>query len=189
MLRALAVTLTLCLSLSLTLPLTLTAAHAGQSVQTTQDMRFDSIDGGTLALADWKGKAVLVVNTASRCGYTNQYDGLQALQDRYAEAGLVVLTVPSNDFRQELADEAQVKEFCEVNFGLTLPMTTITQVTGAQAHPFYSWLRDTHGVAPDWNFNKVLIDTKGDFAGFWGARTRPLSRSLTAAIEAELPNP
>jgi glutathione peroxidase len=148
-----------------------------------QGMRFDSIDGGTLALEDWRGKAVLVVNTASRCGFTSQYDGLQALQDRFAEEGLVVLTVPSNDFRQELATEEDVKEFCEVNFGLTLPMTTITPVTGPKAHPFYTWLRDTHGVEPVWNFNKVLIDPEGRFAGFWGSSTRPLSRALTQAIE------
>ena len=118
---------------------------------------FASIDGGTLSIEDWRGHPVLVVNTASRCAFTRQYDDLQALQDTYAEAGLVVLAVPSNDFRQELGSDAEVKDFCEVNFGLTLPMTTITSVRGPEAHPFYVQLRDATGFEPAWNFDKVLL--------------------------------
>ena len=96
---------------------------------------FQNIDGGELSLQQYAGKAVLLVNTASRCGFTPQYDGLQALYDRYRDRGLVVLAVPSNDFRQELATGEQVADFCAVNFGLTLPMTDITHVTGDEAHP------------------------------------------------------
>ena len=99
--------------------------------------RFDSIDGGQYDMAAWRGRPVLVVNTASLCGYTPQYDELQALHERYGPRGLIVLAVPSDDFRQELARDEDVAEFCEVNFGLTLPMTTITPVRGSGAHPFY----------------------------------------------------
>lgn len=145
---------------------------------------FDSIDGGPLEISGTG--PVLIVNTASRCGFTKQYDGLQALYDRFANEGLTVLAVPSNDFRQELGSEEQVKSFCEVNFGLTLPMTTITPVTGPDAHPFYTWLRDTHGIEPNWNFNKVLIGTDGQFVAYWGSSTRPMSRPIVEAIEQEL---
>ncbi len=149
---------------------------------------FASIDGGTLALADWRGRPVLVVNTASLCGFAGQYDGLQALYDRYRDDGLVVLAVPSDDFRQELATEAEVKEFCAVNFDLDLPMTGITPVRGASAHPFYRWLAEAHGFAPGWNFNKVLIGPGGELVATWGAATEPMSDTITAAVEALLPD-
>lgn len=147
---------------------------------------FDSIDGGSLALDDWRGQPVLVVNTASRCGYTRQYDELQALYDRYRDRGLVVLAVPSNDFRQELATDAEVAAFCEVNFGLDIPMTTITSVKGEAAHPFYRWLEQTAGFVPGWNFNKVLIAPDGSVAGTYGAPVKPLSGRITSQIEAML---
>lgn len=149
--------------------------------------RFDSIDGGTLSMADWAGQPVLVVNTASRCGFTPQYAGLQALYDSYRDRGLVVLAVPSDDFRQELASNEEVKEFCALNFDLDLPMTTITKVRGPQAHPFYKWIADTEGWQPAWNFNKVLIAPDGSVAGVWGSVTRPQSGPLTDRIEALLP--
>lgn len=147
---------------------------------------FPSIDGGVLNLEDWRGQPVLVVNTASRCGYTPQYDGLQALYDRYRDRGLVVLAVPSNDFRQELASEAEVRDFCEVNFGLDIPMATITPVLGAAAHPFYRWLRDEAGFTPAWNFNKVLIAPDGSVAATFGSNARPLSSPVISAITAYL---
>lgn len=147
---------------------------------------FPSIDGGTYRLGDWSGRPVLVVNTASLCGFTYQYEGLQALQDRYAAAGLVVLAVPSGDFRQELASEEDVKEFCEVTFGLTLPMTEITSVRGPQAHPFYRWLDRTHGFTPRWNFNKVLIGPDGSFVEAFGSNVRPTAPKLVRAIEGQL---
>ncbi|EAQ24456.1 glutathione peroxidase [Roseovarius sp. 217] len=145
---------------------------------------FGNIDGGEIRLSDWSGQPVLVVNTASRCGFTPQYDGLQTLYDRYRDRGLVVLAVPSDDFRQELSSEAEVKEFCEVNFGLDLPMTTITSVSGNAAHPFYASLRTETGFAPSWNFNKVLIAPDGRVIGTWGSTTRPTSGQITQKIEA-----
>jgi glutathione peroxidase len=144
---------------------------------------FDAIDGGLIDLDTFSGRPVLVVNTASLCGFTPQYDDLQALQDDYGARGLVVLAVPSDDFSQELDDAGAVKEFCAVNFDLTLPMTDITPVTGEAAHPFYQWLRTEHGFQPSWNFNKVLIGPTGELVATWGSTTRPTSRAITSKIE------
>ncbi|WP_246251872.1 glutathione peroxidase [Parasulfitobacter algicola] len=151
------------------------------------EFRFSSIDGGDLALSDWRGQPVLIVNTASLCGFVGQYEGLQNLYDQYRDQGLVVMAVPSNDFRQELGSESEVKDFCENTFGLDLPMTEITSVTGRNAHPFYRWLRAEHGFVPQWNFNKVLIGPDGDLIETWGSRTRPESRAITDKIKVLLP--
>lgn len=164
----------------------LTAMLAAPAFGETASFRFPSIDGGEYLLGDWAGRPVLVVNTASLCGFTYQYEGLQALQDRYADQGLVVLAIPSNDFRQELASEDEVKEFCEMTFGLDLPMTEITSVRGPGAHPFYAWLRQSHGFTPRWNFNKVLIGADGRFVEAFGSNVRPTSRKLVQAIEGQL---
>jgi glutathione peroxidase len=152
----------------------------------TERTVFSNIDGGTHDLAALSGQPVLVVNTASQCGFTPQYRGLQQLYDTYRDSGLVVLAVPSDDFNQELNDAAAVKEFCELTYGLTLPMTDITPVTGADAHPFYAWVRESTGFAPRWNFNKILIAPDGSVAGTWGATTRPTGRPIVRAIEALL---
>lgn len=147
---------------------------------------FESIDGGTLSLEDWRGRPVLVANTASRCNFTHQYDALQALYDRYRDQGLVVLAVPSNDFRQELATAEAVKDFCEVNFNLDLPMTDITPVRGRRAHPFYAALKRETGFEPNWNFNKVLIGPDGSFVASWRSQVDPTARAITRRIEALL---
>ncbi len=148
---------------------------------------FSSIDGGTIDLDTFKGRPVLVVNTASLCGFAAQFDDLQALHDDYAARGLVVLAVPSDDFRQELASAEQVKEFCAVNFDLTIPMTDITPVTGDAAHPFYKWVAETEGFVPNWNFNKVLLDGNGDIVATWGSVMRPTAAPVVQKIEALLP--
>ena len=158
----------------------------GRSAAAAGPFTFSSIDGGTLSMADWAGRPVLVVNTASRCAFTGQYEALQALYDRYRDRGLVVLAVPSDDFRQELATEAEVKEFCELNFGLDLPMTEITHVRGPDPHPFYRWLAEEHGFRPRWNFNKVLIGPDGAPVQTFGSRVSPLAPAITRRIEAML---
>jgi glutathione peroxidase len=145
---------------------------------------FTNIDGGEHRLEDWRGRPVLVVNTASRCAFTRQYDGLQALYDTYRDRGLVVLAVPSQDFRQELATEEEVKDFCEVNFDLDLPMTGITSVRGNDAHPFFAAVRRETGFEPAWNFSKILIAPDGEVAGTWGSVTEP---SAPAIVDAILP--
>lgn len=148
---------------------------------------FPSIDGGKIDLDDYAGKPVLVVNTASLCGFAPQFDDLQALYDDYSSRGLVVLAVPSDDFRQELADAAAVKEYCATNFDLTIPMTDITPILGENAHPFYAWLAAEHGFVPGWNFNKVLLDGEGDVVATWGSVMRPNAEPVIRKIEALLP--
>lgn len=147
---------------------------------------FPSIDGGTLSLSDWRGQPVLVVNTASQCGFTGQYSGLQKLQDTYGPKGLVVLAVPSDSFNQELETASEVKEFCELNYDLTLPMTDITPVTGPQAHPFYKAVAAETGFVPGWNFNKILLRPEGEVVATFGSTTRPDSRKLRRQVEALL---
>ncbi|MBL3583934.1 glutathione peroxidase [Rhodovulum sulfidophilum] len=170
-----------------TLPVVAALLLGAGSATAAESFRFPSIDGGEIDLAAFRGRPVLVVNTASQCGFTPQYDGLQALQDSYGPRGLVVLAIPSDDFNQELADETAVKDFCEVNFGLTLPMTEITHVKGAEAHPFYRWMDTEHDFSPSWNFNKVLLDGSGKPVATFGSFTKPQSAKLTAKIETLLP--
>ncbi|MCB6178837.1 glutathione peroxidase [Rhodobacter sp. Har01] len=147
---------------------------------------FAAIDGGTIDLDDWAGHPVLVVNTASLCGFAGQFDDLQNLHDELGPQGLRILAVPSDDFAQELDSEAAVKDYCVANFDLTLPMTEITHVTGAKAHPFYAWLKDDHGFEPGWNFNKVLLGPAGQVVDTWGAGANPQG-AIRRRIEALLP--
>ncbi|WP_299774248.1 glutathione peroxidase [uncultured Tateyamaria sp.] len=157
------------------------AAHAD-----VRDVQLTSIDGGMIEMSDWEGRPVLVVNTASQCAYTGQYEALQTLYDTYRERGLVVLAVPSDDFRQELDSAGEVREFCEMAFGLDMPMTDILTIKGANAHPLYEGFRETAGFVPRWNFNKVLIGADGRIVETWGARTAPMSRPVRSAVEAAL---
>lgn len=157
-----------------------TMAYAAKS---TPDWRFDSIDGGTYGPADFAGKVVLLVNTASLCGYTPQYSALQKLQDTYKDQGLVVFAVPSDDFHQEKASNGEVKSFCEINYGITMPMSVISHVTGPEAHPLYLWLKQTTGFEPEWNFNKVLFDQQGKVVGTWRSGTSPIGSEIETAIQ------
>ena len=141
-----------------------------------------SIDGGEIRSQALRGKVVLLVNTASLCGYTPQYDGLQDLQDKWQDKGLVVVAVPSDDFRQEKGSNAEVKEFCELTFGLTLAMAEISHVKGPEALPLYRWLAEATGFVPQWNFNKVLFDAEGRVIATFGAEAEPVG----GAVEAEI---
>ena len=163
-------------------------ARAGEI--TAHDFAFPGIAGETVRLKDYAGKAVLVVNTASRCGFTNQYEGLQTLWTCYGARGLVVLGVPSDDFGgQELDSEAEVKEFCSVNFDVDFPMTAITPVTGGSAHPFYTWARRELGAqnAPKWNFHKYLVGPDGRLITAFGTGIEPTSREIVSTVERVLP--
>ncbi len=153
------------------------------------DFSLTSIEGQPLDLAGYAGKAVLVVNTASACGLTPQYKGLQALWEARKDDGLVVLGVPSNDFgAQEPGSEGEVKAFCEMRYGVSFPLTSKNQVTGPGAHPLYLWLAETTGEAglPRWNFHKFLIGKDGALKGVFGSRTEPDAPELAAAIDAAL---
>ena len=128
---------------------------------------------------------MLVVNTASRCGFTGQYDALQALYDNYRAQGLTVLGVPSDSFRQELKSADEVKDFCEVNFAIDFPMADIVEVNGDGAHPFYKWTA-AQGVRPAWNFHKILLDSDGRLAGQFPTVIKPTSARITRAVESLL---
>ena len=147
---------------------------------------FSSIDGGNFALSDWPGQPILVVNTASKCGYTRQYRGLQSLYETYRDAGLVVVAIPSNDFQQELESEQQVKSFCEFNYGIDLPMAAITRVSGPQAHPFFQSLMHETAFEPKWNFSKVLVGPEGDVVATYRSNIRPQSAEILRDIEGIL---
>jgi len=154
------------------------------------DYSFASIDGDPLPLSKFKGKPVLVVNTASKCGLTPQYAGLESLEKTYGPKGLVVIGVPSNDFGgQEPGTEAEIKTFCDTKFGVSFPMTRKEKVVGSSAHPFYKWAAETLGAGnvPKWNFHKYLVNADGTLAAAFGSRTEPMAGELTAAIEARLP--
>jgi len=151
---------------------------------------FKGIDGDTLALSQFKGRPVMVVNTASECGFTPQYADLETLWRRYRGRGLVVLGVPSNDFgAQEPGGEAEIKSFCESTYAVDFPLTAKQTVSGAGAHPFYRWIVEAVGetAAPKWNFHKYLIGPDGDLVGLWPSKVKPLAPEIIAAIEELLP--
>ena len=165
------------------------APAAADTRGSAYDFTFTAIEGGPLPLSRFRGKVILVVNTASLCGFTPQYDDLQAVWERYRDRGLVVLGVPSNDFgNQEPGTEKQIKTFCEVNFDIDFPMTGKVRVTGEDAHPFYKWASTQVGAGgtPRWNFHKYLIGPEGDLVAWFSTPTEPTARKVVAAIEAQL---
>jgi glutathione peroxidase len=168
----------------LSLALAPVAVRAG--AQEAERFVFASIDGGELNLAAFRGGPVLVVNTASFCSHTPQYNALQDLWDRYRGRGLTVVGVPSQSFGQELDSSGAVKDFCEVNFGINFPMTELVEVVGPEAHPFFAWAQ-AEGAAPRWNFHKILLDGEGAIAGDFGSTVKPDAPELVLAIEALLP--
>jgi glutathione peroxidase len=152
-------------------------------------VEFPSIDGGNVNTAEWRGKPYLVVNTASRCGFTSQYSAMQKLYNKYNDRGFNLLAVPSDDFNQELSTDTEVKDFCELTYGLDIPMTTRLSIKGDNAHPFYKAVKSQDGFVPLWNFSKVLIGAEGKVLGTWGPLTGPLSPKITNEIEAALLEP
>jgi glutathione peroxidase len=150
---------------------------------------FTDVNGQPLHLQEFKGRPVLVVNTASECAYTPQYAGLQRLWERYREQGLVVLGIPSNDFgAQEPGNEEEIREFCITRYGVDFPLTAKQTVIGGKAHPFYHWIMEQTGEAgaPGWNFHKYLLDAEGELIDMWPSRVEPLSEEIISAIEAVL---
>lgn len=152
--------------------------------QTAFDFTLPGIDGKSLPLDQYRGKAILVANTASHCGYTHQYKGLQSLWDQYRDKGLVVIGAPSDDFNQEFNDKAQVREFCELNYGVDFPLTDIISVKGSEAHPFFAWTAAATR-APGWNFNKYLINAEGEVLQHYSQNVTPAR--MVRDIEAALP--
>lgn len=142
---------------------------------------FPALSGGEIRLADFAGKTLLVVNTASECGFTPQYGDLQRLWERYRDRGLVVLGVPSNDFGgQEPGNEQEIHDFCTATYSVNFPMCAKITVTGADAHPFYAWAAKEGGgdAVPGWNFHKILIGPDGAFLRAFPAKVTPMSDDL-----------
>ena len=149
---------------------------------------FTAIEGHALPLDQFRGRPMLVVNTASFCGFTHQYAELQALWETYRDRGLVVLGVPSDDFNQEMADNAAIREFCEVEFGIDFPLTERVAVRGPESHPLFAYFRQELGAAagPSWNFFKYLVAADGRVVEAWSSRTAPSAPAITSAIEQAL---
>ena len=152
------------------------------------DFKINSISGEVINLNDFKGKPVLVVNTASYCGFTKQYDDMQELWEKFKDKGLIVLGIPSNSFNQEKKVNSEVKKFCEVNFNINFPLTEITDVKGDNAHEIYKWAKENYGksAVPKWNFYKILINKEGVIEDTYASLTNPTSKKITKKIESLL---
>ena len=152
------------------------------------DFKIEGITGEIIDLSTYKNKVILVVNTASYCGFTKQYDDLQELWDTYKSNGLIVLGVPSNSFNQEKDNNKEVKEFCEVNFNIDFPMTGLTEVKGNDAHEIFKWAKVNHGksAVPKWNFHKILINKEGKVEDTYASFTKPMSKKIINKIESLL---
>lgn len=177
-------------ALMMTVP-TVLAADTPQ-IGSAYNFEFVSIDGKPMPLKAFEGRVLLVVNTASFCGFTPQYKGLQALSDEYEARGLTVIGVPSNDFGgQEPKSEGEIKSFCEGAFGITFPLTEKAVVKGMGAHPFYQWVVGVLGskAAPGWNFHKYLVARDGRVVGSFNSGVDPQSAELKSALEMELAKP
>ena len=145
------------------------------------DFKINSINGEELDLSKYYGKTILLVNVASKCGFTKQYDDLQKLYEDFQDKGLVVIGVPTNQFGgQEPGTESDIKNFCETNFNITFPMTSKYEVKGDNAHPIYIWAKDTYGksTVPKWNFHKILINKNGKIEDTFASFTGPISKKI-----------
>ena len=150
------------------------------------DFKINSIKGEELDLAKFKGQTLLLVNVASNCGFTKQYDDLQNLFNNYKDKGLVIIGIPSNQFGgQEPGEESEIKDFCETNFNITFPMTSKYDVKGNTAHPIYLWAKETYGnsAVPKWNFHKILVNKEGIVEDTFASFTNPMSQKITKKIE------
>ena len=149
------------------------------------DFKIESITGELIDFNDYKDKVILVVNTASYCGFTKQYEELQELWDTYKSRGLIVLGIPSNSFNQEKTNNLEIKKFCEVNFNINFPLSTITEVKGKNAHDLFKWAEKNYGksAVPKWNFHKILINKDGKIEDTFISFTKPMSKKIVQKIE------
>jgi len=149
------------------------------------DFSIKNINDEIINFEEYKSRVILLVNTASFCGFTKQYNDLQNLWDKYQSKGLIVLGIPSNSFNQEQSKDDEVKEFCEVNFNITFPLTTITNVKGDDAHEIFKWAKKNYGnsAVPKWNFHKILINKDGKIQKTFNSFTNPMSEKIVSEIE------
>jgi glutathione peroxidase len=158
--------------------------------QLAHDFQFKGIDGGIIKLSEYKDKVIVVVNVASRCGFTNQYDDLQKLWQDYKEKNLIVIGVPTNDFKQEPGSNSDIKDFCESNFNIDFPMTEKINVIGTNSHPFFKWAKENYGMGaiPKWNFHKIIIGKDGKVIETFASITKPSSKKFVSFIEKQIKN-
>ena len=161
---------------------------AGNYEKVFYDFKIESISGEIIDFSEYKNKVILIVNTASYCGFTKQYAELQELWSKYKSKGLIVLGVPSNSFNQEKKNDKDVKKFCEVNFDINFPLTSITDVKGENVHELFKWAADNHGKSaiPKWNFYKILINKEGKVEDTYSSFTKPMSNKIIKKIESIL---
>ena len=154
------------------------------------DFEFNSIDGNKIKLSNFKNKVLVIVNVASRCGYTPQYESLQTLWLNYKDKDLVVIGVPTNNFKQEPGNNKEIKDFCETNFGISFPMTEKVDVIGKNAHPFYIWAKKNHGIGaiPKWNFHKIIVGKNGKVVDTFASFTKPNSKKFLNLVQKEIKN-
>lgn len=157
--------------------------------QLIYDFELKSIEGEkTIKLNEYKNKVIVIVNVASRCGYTPQYAGLQKLWENYKEKDLVVIGIPTNNFKQEPSNNQDIKDFCETNFGISFPMSEKINVIGKDAHPLYKWAKKNHGLGaiPKWNFHKIIIDKSGKVSKTFSSFTNPESKKFLSFIDSQI---
>ena len=153
------------------------------------DFNFNDLDGSNLSLSEYKNKVIIVVNVASQCGFTSQYEDMQKVWETYQDKGLIILGVPSNDFgNQEPGNSKEIKNFCEAKFGITFPMTEKVPVKGENAHPFYKWAKENYGkkAIPKWNFHKIIIGKNGKIDDTFASITNPSSERFIKALEKSI---
>ena len=152
------------------------------------DFSFINIEEGLINLKDYRGKTLIIVNVASRCGFTNQYDDLQRLWSNYKNKGVVVIGIPSNNFKQEPGSNKEIRKFCESTFGVDFPMAEKTNIIGKNAHPFFKWAKKNYGIAavPKWNFHKIIINKNGKISNTFTSITKPYSKKFINFIEKEI---
>ena len=134
---------------------------------------FIDIEGNELNLNHFQGKPILLVNTASKCGFTPQYGDLQKLFQKYKDTDLIFIATPSNDFKQEYSSENEIKKFCLLNYGISFNVTEIVKLKGDKAHPLFKWLKENYNKSPKWNFYKYLFDRNGELVESWSSMTKP----------------
>ena len=152
------------------------------------DFQIESINGEIINFKEYENKVILLVNTASYCGFTRQYDDLQKLWDQFKTKGLIVLGIPSNSFNQEKKNNSEIKKFCEINFNINFPLSTLTDVKGNNAHEIFKWAKENHGKSaiPKWNFYKILINKEGKIEETYSSLTKPTSNKIIKKIESLL---
>tara|TARA_B110000438_G_scaffold294878_1_gene336959 strand:- start:46 stop:600 length:555 start_codon:yes stop_codon:yes gene_type:complete len=166
-----------------------TTKSLGASNKLAYEFSFNDLDGSQMKLSEYKDKIIVIVNVASQCGFTSQYEDMQTMWDKYQNKGLVIIGVPSNDFgNQEPGSSSEIKNFCEAKFGITFPMTEKVSVKGNDAHPFYLWAKEDYGngAIPKWNFHKIVVGKNGKIIDTFASITKPTSKKFVKVIEENL---